>query len=98
MTDSNPNLDRIEAALAATTEIVQRMGERTDARLTQHDLELDDQDLRTERLERDHIEHADRMAKLETLLIEIKEERKDIRAILQMMAARFAGEPPSGTA
>jgi Mg2+ and Co2+ transporter CorA len=33
MTDSNDNLARIEAALAATTEIVQRMGERTDARL-----------------------------------------------------------------
>lgn len=96
MTDSNDRLDRVETALAATAEIVQRMGERADARLSQHDLELDDQDLRTERLERDHIEHADRMEKLEALLVEIKEERKDIRAILQMMAARFAGEPPQG--
>jgi septal ring factor EnvC (AmiA/AmiB activator) len=96
MADSNDNLARIEAALAATTEIVQRMGERTDARLLQHDNELDDQDQRTERLERDHIEHADRMEKLEALLVEIKEERKDIRAILQMMVGRFAGEPPLG--
>jgi DNA-directed RNA polymerase sigma subunit (sigma70/sigma32) len=85
MTDSNDNLARIEAALAATTEIVQRMGERTDARLLQHDLELDEQDERIERIERDHLEHADRMAKLEDI-------QTDIRQILQMMTSRFAGE------
>jgi Mg2+ and Co2+ transporter CorA len=32
MTDSNDNQDRIEAALAATAEILQRMEERTDSR------------------------------------------------------------------
>jgi hypothetical protein len=82
MTD---RLDRIEATLAATAEIVQRMGERTDARLQQHDLELDDQDQRIERLERDHTEHADRMAKLESI-------QHDIRQILQIMTSRLSGE------
>jgi chromosome segregation ATPase len=64
----------------------------TDRRATQHDLELDDHDERVERLERDHLEHADRMAKMEQLLVEIKEERNDIREILQMMTRRFSGE------
>jgi hypothetical protein len=78
-------LDRIESALAATAEIVQRLGERTDARLVQHDHELDDHDVRIERLERDHSEHADRMAKLEEI-------QTDIRQILQMMTSRLSGE------
>jgi hypothetical protein len=85
MTDSNDNLARIETALAATTEIVQRLGERTAARLQQHDLELDDHDERIERIERDHIEHSDRMAKLEDI-------QTDIRQILQMMTSRLSGE------
>jgi phosphomevalonate kinase len=85
MTDSNPNLDRIEAALAATTEIVQRMGERTDARLMQHDLELDDHDQRVESIERIMLNHDAKMAELQDV-------QKDIRQILQMMTSRFAGE------
>jgi phosphomevalonate kinase len=85
MTDSNSNLDRIEAALAATTEIVQRMGERTDARLMQHDLELDDHDQRVESIERIMLNHDAKMAELQDV-------QKDIRQILQMMTSRFAGE------
>jgi DNA repair ATPase RecN len=85
MTDSNPNLDRIEAALAATTEIVQRMGERTDARLMQHDQELDDQDERIEAIERIIVNHDANMA-------ELKDVQKDIRQILQMMTSRFSGQ------
>jgi uncharacterized membrane-anchored protein YhcB (DUF1043 family) len=85
MTDSNDNLARIEAALAATTEIVQRMGERTDARLLQHDQELDDQDERIEAIERIIVNHDANMA-------ELKDVQKDIRQILQMMTSRFAGE------
>jgi DNA repair ATPase RecN len=85
MTDSNPNLDRIEAALAATTEIVQRMGERTDARLMQHDQELDDQDERIEAIERIIVNHDASMA-------ELKDVQKDIRQILQMMTSRFSGQ------
>jgi DNA repair ATPase RecN len=85
MTDSNPNLDRIEAALAATTEIVQRMGERTDARLIQHDQELDDQDERIEAIERIIVNHDANMA-------ELKDVQKDIRQILQMMTSRFSGQ------
>jgi hypothetical protein len=85
MTDSNPNLDRIEAALAATTEIVQRMGERTDARLMQHDLELDDHDQRVEAIERIMLNHDAKMAKLQDV-------QKDIRQILQMMTSQLSGE------
>jgi uncharacterized membrane-anchored protein YhcB (DUF1043 family) len=85
MTDSNDNLARIEAALVATTEIVQRMGERTDARLMQHDLELDDHDERIEAIERIVVNHDANMA-------ELKDVQKDIRQILQMMTSRFAGE------
>ena len=85
MTDSNPNLDRIEAALAATTEIVQRMGERADARLMQHDLELDDHDERIEAIERMIVNHDANMA-------ELKDVQKDIRQILQMMTSRFSGQ------
>jgi DNA repair ATPase RecN len=78
-------LDRIESALAATAEIVQRMGERTDARLAQHDLELDDHDQRVEAIERLMIQHDQKMT-------ELQEVQKDIRQILQMMTSRFSGE------
>jgi chromosome segregation ATPase len=78
-------METIIQAIANATLTVERMGERTAARLQQHDLELDDHDQRIERLERDHAEHAARMAKLEDI-------QNDMRQILQMMTGRLSGE------
>jgi septal ring factor EnvC (AmiA/AmiB activator) len=76
-------------AMAAT---VTELTTYTRSRTQQHDEELDDHDVRVERLERDHVDHADRMAKLDETLAEVKDVQKDIRAILQIMTQRFAGE------
>jgi predicted RNase H-like nuclease (RuvC/YqgF family) len=88
MSDLNDDLARAEADLAATTEILREMGERMDERIQRRDLKRSAQDVRVARLERDHAEHPARMAKLDETLAEVK----DIRAILQMMTQRFAGE------
>jgi archaellum component FlaC len=85
MPESPDRLDRIEIALAAMTETLQRTAELHDARLRQHDLELDDHDERVEALERIIANH-------DTNMTELKEVQKDIRQILQMMTRRFAGE------
>jgi deferrochelatase/peroxidase EfeB len=89
-------MEVINGALARTTVIVERLGGQTANRLQQHDLELDDHDVRVERLERDHVEHSDRMGKLDALLTVMQEDRQTTLQILQMMTARFAGESPMG--
>jgi DNA repair ATPase RecN len=83
-------LDRIEQTLERVAAIVQQMGERTEARLHQH-LELDDHDTRVEAMERLLVKH-------DSTIAEMKDVQKDIRAILQIMTARFSGEPPMGDA
>jgi septal ring factor EnvC (AmiA/AmiB activator) len=92
MTDSNDDLARAEAALAATAEMLRQMRAHDEARNQRRQLKLAAQKALTERLERDRAEHADRMAKLDETLAEVKDVQKDIRAILQMMTQRFAGE------
>jgi deferrochelatase/peroxidase EfeB len=89
-------MEVINGALARTTVIVERLGNQTANRLQQHDLELDDHDVRVERLERDHVEHSDRMGKMDILLTVMQEDRQTTLQILQMMATRFSGEPPVG--
>lgn len=81
-------LDNVTIALDRLTGLVEQIGERTNARLTQHDRELDDQDERTERLERDHLEHSSRMAKLEGI-------QADIKIMLEILVKRSIGDPES---
>jgi DNA repair ATPase RecN len=81
--------DRIEQTLDRVAGIVQQMGERAEARLQQHDLELDDHDQRVETIER-------LLAKHDNEIDDIKEIQRDIKTILQVMTRRFAGEPPAG--
>jgi hypothetical protein len=88
----NSTLDRTEQILSDLTVRLDRLtvlseqiGERTNARLTQHDRELDDQDERTERLERDHLEHSSRMAKLEDI-------QTDMKTMLEILVNRSVGE------
>jgi deferrochelatase/peroxidase EfeB len=95
-TSNQAQMEVINGALARTTVIVERLGTQTSNRLQQHDLELDDHDVRVERLERDHVEHSDRMGKLDALLTVMQEDRQTTLQILQMMTARFSGEPPVG--
>jgi deferrochelatase/peroxidase EfeB len=95
-TSNQAQMEVVNGALARTTVIVERLGTQTASRLQQHDLELDDHDVRVERLERDHVEHSDRMGKLDALLTVMQEDRQTTLQILQMMTARFAGEPPVG--
>ncbi len=97
--DNTRNIAETNQAVVATAQTVAAMAKaitdlttETRNRTRQHDAELDDHDVRVERLERDHAEHADRMAKLDETLAEVKDVQKDIRAILQMMTQRFAGE------
>jgi predicted RNase H-like nuclease (RuvC/YqgF family) len=98
----NHNIDQLLAISAETSRISsentrniaslqQSIGELTTYmrnRTQQHDLELDDHDIGIERLERDHAEHADRMAKLEDI-------QDDIRGMMQMLTRRLSGEPPA---
>jgi hypothetical protein len=85
MSDSNDILARIEAELAATMEMLRQMGEHAEARSQRRQLKLAAQNARTERLDRDHAEHADRMAKLEDI-------QADIRGMMQMLARRWSVE------
>jgi PPE-repeat protein len=71
--------------VAATSASVTELTTYSRNRTQQHDEELDDHDVRVERLERDHAEHADRMAKLEDI-------QADIRGMMQMLARRLSGE------
>ena len=86
------SVDHLQTTVATIAGTVEQLSTSANRRLQQHDRELDDQDERTERLEHDRINHADRMDKLEALLVEIKEERKDVLTILQMMTQRFVSE------
>jgi methyl-accepting chemotaxis protein len=63
---------------------VSELATYTRNRTQQHDQELDDHDVRVERLERDRSEHADRMARLEDI-------QSDTRAMLQILIGRSAG-------
>lgn len=83
--ESNERMARVEEAIAQTLNVVQQLGNSTNARLTQHDQELDDQDERTERLEQNHLEHAARMAKLEDI-------QADIKVMLEILLRRSIGE------
>jgi hypothetical protein len=78
-------MDNVTLALDRLTGLVEQIGERTNARLTQHDRELDEQDVRTERLEQNHLEHADRMAKLEDI-------QADVKVMLEILLRRSIGE------
>jgi DNA repair ATPase RecN len=89
----NERIDRIEQSLDPVAAIVQQMAERAEARLQQHDLELDDHDERVEKIER-------LLTKYDGEIDGIKDIQRDIRALLQMiasqmMASRLAGEPPA---
>ncbi len=83
--ESNDRMSRIEEAIAQTLNVVQQMGERTNARLTQHDQELDDQDERTERLERIIEGH-------ETKMDELKEIQVDVKSMLAILLRRSIGD------
>jgi hypothetical protein len=78
-------MDNVTLALDRLTGLVEQIGERTNARLTQHDRELDDQDERTERLEQNHLEHAARMAKLEDI-------QADVKVMLEILLRRSIGD------
>jgi predicted RNase H-like nuclease (RuvC/YqgF family) len=78
----------LRQGIAQTAATVAELATYTRNRTQQHDLELDDHDVRIERLERAHTEHADRMAKLEDI-------QSDIRSMMQMLTRRLSGEPPT---
>ncbi len=85
-------LDRSEQILAQQsialdrlTLLVEQIGERTNARLTQHDHELDDQDERTERLENILLAHEGQMT-------ELRESRADMKSMLDILLRRSIGE------
>jgi septal ring factor EnvC (AmiA/AmiB activator) len=92
LTDSNDDLASAEAMLAATAEMLRQMREHDEARNQRQQMKLAAQKALIERLEHNHAKHADRMAKLDETLAEVKDVQKDIRSILQIMTHRFAGE------
>ncbi len=90
--DNTRNIAETNQAVVVTAQTVAAMAKaitdlttETRNRTRQHDQELDDHDVRVERLERDHAEHADRMAKLEDI-------QADIRGMMQMLARQLSGE------
>jgi TolA-binding protein len=93
--ENTRNISVIQQQIGSMAGAIEQLALATDRRLQQHDLELDDHDVRVERLERDHVEHGDRMDKLDALLTVMQADRQTTLQILQMMTARFAGEPPA---
>ena len=92
-------LDRSEQILAQQsialdrlTLLVEQIGERTNARLTQHDQELDDQDERTERLEKILLDSETRHQAQEAQLAELRESRVDMKSMLDILLRRSIGE------
>jgi TolA-binding protein len=85
--ENTRNISVVQQQIGSMAGAIEQLALATNRRLQQHDLELDDHDVRTERLERDHIEHSDRMAKLEDI-------QADMRIMLQMLTRRLSGEPP----
>lgn len=86
--ENTRGIAELRQGFAEVTATVATLNNYTHDRAQQHDLELDDHDERIERLERILVNHNETMT-------EIKDVQKDIRQILQMMAGRFAGEPPA---
>jgi wobble nucleotide-excising tRNase len=87
--ENTRGIAELRQGFAEVTATVAALNTYIQNRTQQHDLELDDHDERVERLEQILLNHDANMA-------EIKDVQKDIRQILQIMAARFAGEPPTG--
>jgi predicted nucleic acid-binding Zn-ribbon protein len=88
MTDINTRLETIDQRLDRITTALDSMlnvQENTRRRVQQHDLELDEQDQRTELLERNHLEHSSRMAKLEEI-------QADMKTMLEILLRRSIGE------
>lgn len=81
-------LDRITLTIEALTNVEQN----TRSRVQQHDHELDDQDERTERLERILLESETRHKAQEAQLAELKESRADIKAMLDILLRRSIGD------
>jgi chromosome segregation ATPase len=102
---TNQRLDRLEEVLVSQNQTVDRIiealaqGAESDKthrrRLNQHDQELDDQDARTERLERILETHETKMEELRNIHADVRETQADIRSILQIMTRRLSGEPPA---
>jgi hypothetical protein len=78
-------MDNVTVTLDRIATLVERIGERTEARSYQHDLELDDHDERVERLEQNHLEHATRLSKLEDI-------QADMKVMLEILVRRSVGE------
>ena len=91
--ESNERMARVEEAIAQTLNVVQQLGNSTNARITQHDHELDDQDQRTERLERILEGQAAQLAAHAEQLAELRESRADIKVMLDILLRRSIGEP-----
>lgn len=87
-------MDNVTLALGRLTILVEQIGERTSARLTQHDRELDDQDERTERLEKILLDNEARHKLQEAQLAELKESRADIKSMLEILLNRSIGNNP----
>jgi predicted RNase H-like nuclease (RuvC/YqgF family) len=87
ITKLRQSITELRQGIAEVAATVGELTTYTRNRTQQHDLELDDHDNRVERLERDHSEHADRMAKLEDI-------QADIRSMMQMLTRRLSGKPP----
>jgi TolA-binding protein len=87
--ENTRNISVVQQQIGSMAGAIEQLALTANRRLQQHDLELDDHDVRTERLERDHIEHSDRMAKLEDI-------QADMRIMLQMLTRRLSGEPLEG--
>lgn len=84
---SNPRLDAIDERLdriTLTLESLMNVEQNTRRRVQQHDHELDDQDQRTERLERI-------LEGQEAQLTELKEYRADIKVMLDILMKRSVG-------
>jgi DNA repair ATPase RecN len=85
---SNARLEAIDERLdriTLTLESMMNVEQNTRRRVQQHDLELDDQDERTERLEKILLAHEGQMA-------ELKESRADIKSMLDILLRRSIGD------
>jgi TolA-binding protein len=87
--ENTSNISVIQQQIGSMAGAIEQLALATNRRLQQHDLELDDHDVRVEQLERDRQDHLARMARLEDI-------QADLRGMMQLLTRRLTGEPPEG--
>ncbi len=92
LAEQSLRMDNVTAALDRLANLAEQIGTSNNRRLQQHDLELDDHNERTERLEKIVLEHDQRHETQEINISELKEIQADVKSMLAILIGRSSGE------